>query len=602
MIDVLAIGAVSPLGLDEDAWSNGPIGAPARSAIARDPALEAAGLRKPFAGRVMGRFVDLPEGGDGDPATAILLRALAPIEAVLVGLGASSPKGARIGVAIGTSSGAMSSAERLFAAHRAGETIAPSLARDATYHAPFRALLARLTALGITPSRRAHLLTACSSSTLAIGLAMRWLSLGECDLVLAGGYDALTTFVAAGFEALGATTGSPPPRPSRVARDGMSLGEGAALFVLARAGERVADASRSCLARLAGFGASGDAVHLTAPDRTGGGLARAAEAALADGGVAPAAIGLASVHGTSTAFNDPMEAKALARALPTDAGGAGAAVAIHAAKATIGHTLGAAGALETALVVDAIRRGLIPATPGDGELDPEAPCGVRERTEARPLEAVLKLSSAFGGANAALVVLRAEAELPARATRPRVRHAVRVAGACALPAAIELALLAQQTAIARDRLGRMDATSHLALAAVGALADVVGRERLRGAGLILGSCLATIDVNAIYDEGLRRRGGAHAEGRRFAYTTPNAAAGECAIAFALTGPNLAVGRGEDAWDEAEEIGRDLIAAGDAERMVVIGLEAEGPMARLQASCAPFTVRFGARALLLEREG
>lgn len=598
MIDVLAIGAVSPLGLDEAAWSNGPIGAPARSAIGRDPALEAAGLRKPFAGRVMGRLL---EPDEGDPATVILLRALAPIEAHLVGVGASVPRRARLGVAIGTSSGAMSSAERLFAAQRGGDAIAPSLARDATYHAPFRALLARLTAIGITPVRSAHLLTACSSSTLAIGLAMRWLALGECDLALAGGYDALTTFVAAGFEALGATTASPPPRPSRVARDGMSLGEGAALFVLARSGTPAAVSERGCLARLAGFGASGDAVHLTAPDRTGGGLARAAEVALADAGVAPAAIGLASVHGTSTAFNDPMEAKALTRALPTGAGGAGAAVAIHAAKATIGHTLGAAGALETALVIDAIQRGLLPATPGDGALDPEAPTGVREHNEARPLQAALKLSSAFGGANAALVVVRADADVPARATRARERQGVRLAGACELPAAIDLALLSLQTGIARDRLARMDATSHLALAAVSALAEAQGRDRLRGAGLVVGTCLATIDVNALYDEALRRRGGAHAEGRRFAYTTPNAAAGECAIAFALTGPNLAVGRGEDAWDEAEEIARDLIAAGDAERMVVVGLEAEGPMARLQASLAPFAVRFGARALLLERD-
>jgi 3-oxoacyl-[acyl-carrier-protein] synthase-1/3-oxoacyl-[acyl-carrier-protein] synthase II len=602
MIDVLAIGAVSPLGLDEAAWSNGPIGAAARSAIARDPALEAAGLRKPFAGRVMGRFV---EPGDGDPATAILLRALAPIEAwISGGAGALGSKGARIGVAIGTSSGAMSSAERFFAAQRGGEAISPALARDATYHAPFRALLERLTALGIAPARRAHLLTACSSSTLAIGLAMRWLALGECDLALAGGYDALTTFVAAGFEALGATTGAPPPRPSRVGRDGMSLGEGAALFVLARAGESRGargPAGPACLARLAGFGASGDAVHLTAPDRTGGGLARAAEVALADGGVAPSAIGLASVHGTSTAFNDPMEAKALARALSPEAGGAGAAVAIQAAKATIGHTLGAAGALETALVIDAIRRGVIPATPGEGELDPEAPTGVRARNEAHPLEAVLKLSSAFGGANAALVVVRADAGPSPRAAVERVRHRARVACVREIGAGVDLAQLSVLTGIARDRLPRMDATTHLALAAVGALAEAVGRDRLGGAGLVIGTCLATIDVNALYDEGLRRRGAAHAEGRRFAYTTPNAAAGECAIAFGLTGPNLAVGRGEDAWDEAEEIGRDLIAAGDAERLVVVGLEAEGPMARLQASLAPFAVRFGARAMLLERD-
>lgn len=584
MIDVLAIGATSPLGEGEAAWSNGPPGAPARSAIQRDARLVAAGLRKPFAARVAP-----VDAAVGDPATAILLRALAPLEGEL-------PRGARLGVAIGTSSGGMASAERFFAARARGDEIDAELARDATYHAPFRALLARLAALpDVAPLRTAHLLTACSSSTLAIGLAMRWLALGACDVALAGGYDALTVFVAAGFEALGATTGAPPPRPSRVGRDGMSLGEGAALLLLARAGDP-AFASRAPLARLAGFGASGDAVHLTAPDREGGGLARAAERALDDAGIAPAAIGLASVHGTSTAFNDPMEAKALARALDESRGGLGAAVPIQAAKATIGHALGAAGALETSLAIDALRRDLLPATPGEGELDPDAPAGVRAASEPRALTAALKLSSAFGGANAALVITKAFAP-----SRPCARVAVasRIVDEIALDAAPELAALSAALGLPRERLARMDATSHLALAAVAALSAKTGREALRGAALVVGTCLATIDVNAIYDEGMRKRGAPFAEGRRFAYTTPNAAAGECAIAFGLTGPNLAVGRGEDAWREAEEIARDLIAAGDARRAVVIGLDADGPAARLQAERGGFAVRFGARALLLE---
>ena len=581
MIDVLAIGAVSPLGLDASAWSNGPLGAAASTAIAHDPTLAAAGLKKPFSGRVIGRHLS-PDGAD--PATTMLLRALSPLEGAIVAAGA------RLGVSVGTSSGGMASAERLFSARRAGEEISPTLARAASYHAPFRALLDRLLALGVAPARRAHLLTACSSSTLAIGLAMRWLSLGECDLVLAGGYDALTIFVAAGFEALGATTAAPPPRPSRLERDGMSLGEGAALLLLARAGERP-----SAIARLAGFGASGDAVHLTAPDRTGSGLARAAERALEEARLAPAEIGLASVHGTSTPFNDPMEAKALARALER---GEGASVPIVASKATIGHTLGAAGALETALAIDALMRGVLPATPGEGTLDPEAPSGVRAGNEARALSAVLKLSSAFGGANAALVLTPAEAPVVAPA---RARLGVRVAVSRSIAGPPDLAELAARCGVAREKLGRMDATSHLALFALATLAEEVGRDRLKGAGLVVGSCLATIDVNGAYDDNLHRRGAAHAEARRFAYTTPNAAAGECAIAFGLTGPNVAVGRGPDAWLEAEEIARDLVAAGDAERIVVVGLEADGPLARLQAERAPFEVRFGASVRLIEHD-
>ena len=87
--------------------------------------------------------------------------------------------------------------------------------------------------------------------------------------------------------------------------------------------------------------------------------------------------------------------------------------------------------------------------------------------------------------------------------------------------------------------------------------------------------------------------------RRFAYTTPNAAAGECSMAFGLTGPNVAVGRGKDAGVEAMEVARDLIAAGHCDRIVVIDVDAPGPLSRLLATTLGWKVRFGARATLLE---
>jgi 3-oxoacyl-[acyl-carrier-protein] synthase II len=579
MTAIVAIGAVSPLGEGGAAWSNGPIGAPAPQAIVRDAVLEAAGLRKPFAARARFRA----RADDEDRATAMLLRSLAQIEARL-------PRGARIGVALGSSSGGMQSAERLFEAHSRGATLDRAMCDAATYHAPHRALIARLRALGHDVVRETHVLTACSASTIAIGLAAHWLHDDGIDVAIAGGYDALTTFVAAGFEALGATTASPPPRPFRIGRDGMSLGEGAALFVLRRARD-----AEPALAFVRGFGASGDAVHLTAPDREGGGLGRAATSAIVRAGVDVASIGLVSVHGTSTPFNDPMEAKAIARAL----GPRAAKVAVHAAKASIGHALGAAGAIETALVVDALRRGVLPATAGSGEWDPEAPKGARERNEPGDLRAVLKLSAAFGGANAALVVAR---DAASSTTRIANRAVAKTCAAVEVPAdALDLGELAVLTSIARERLARMDGVCHFALRAVATLAQSLegGRDRLRGAGIVLGTALATIDVNTLYAAGMRARGASHAEGRRFAYTTPNAAAGECSMAFGLTGPNVAVGRGVDAGLEALEIARDLIEGGRATRMVVVDVDAPGPMARLLATTLGWPVRFGARATLIE---
>lgn len=561
MIDILAIAARSPLGTGTDAWSVGAIGAPAATCIQRDARLAEAGLRKPFCARAEH---GMTEGED--PATALLL-------ATYDSLSSQIPPG-RLGVAIGTSSGGMATAERWFASRD------PALADGATYHAPFRVLLARMADREVV--RTTHPVTACSASTVAILIAMRWLEAGEVDYAIAGGYDALTLFVAAGFEALGATSAAPPPKPFRVARDGMNLGEGCGLFLLGRG---------DGLARIAGAGSSGDAVHLTAPDRTGGGLARAAQHALRGIDVP---IDLVSVHGTSTSFNDPMEAKAIAIAL-----GRGD-VPVHAAKASIGHTLGAAGVLETALVVDALRRQILPATAGEGELDPEVGAAPRSVNESGVVRGVLKLSAAFGGANAALVVVGPRAHARGQAGEDAVGMAAGVSPRVVAEVSVEetddLDRIAEISGVARERLARMDGVCRLALLAVGTLAK---EHALRGAGIVLGTVLATIDVNAVYDENVRKKGAALAEGRRFAYTTPNAAAGECAIAFGLTGPNIAVSRGPDAGIEALEVATDLMRS-DAERIVVVEVDSGGPAARAIALATGWPVRFGATARLLSR--
>lgn len=566
MIDVVATAAIGPLG-EGDAFVVGAPNAPAPTRITLDPRLTAAGLRRPFAAR--SSVAEAAREAGEDPATTLLLAVVRQVSAQL------SP-GERVGLAIGTSSGGMATSERFFRARATGEAIDPALADAATYHAPFRALLATLSAEGIEPVRTTHLLTACSASTLALGLGVMWLEQDLCDVVLAGGYDALTTFVAAGFEALGATTSRLPPRPFRVDRDGMALGEGAGVMVLRRV-------FPGRVARIVGFGASCDAVHLTAPDRTGGGLSRAALQALAE----DAPVDLVSVHGTSTVFNDPMESKALALALP------GKSPPVHAAKASIGHTLGAAGVLESILVIDALRRGLLPATPGEGALDPEV--GAHPCTENAPADVrgALKLSAAFGGANAALHFVRADFAGP-RTARPLVTPR-RLAEA--VPTTYELEALSASTGLARDRLARMDGLCHRALAAVGALAAVVGREALVGAGIVVGTVLATLDLNAVYEAGLAARGAAFAEGRRFAYTTPNACAGECAMAFRLTGPAMTVSRGLDARLEAREVAADFLATRRAQRVVVVSVDAPGPCAELVLEKTGWPVDFQARAEL-----
>jgi len=221
-----------------------------------------------------------------------------------------------------------------------------------------------------------------------------------------------------------------------------------------------------------------------------------------------------------------------------------------------------------------------------------------DRAEARPLRAALKRSAAFGGSNAALVL---PGEPSGRAARPQQRVFLRAA---AHVEAVDLAALAEVTGTARDRLARLDALCRLGLGAVAALAQQVGREAIAGAGIVAGHGLATIDTNDGYDARKRARGAAFVEPRVFPATSPNAIVGECAIVYGLTGPSFSVSAGLDGATEALCDAAELVAAGDADRMVVVAADDAGPAARDLVRLAGWDGRAlacGAVALLLTAE-
>jgi 3-oxoacyl-[acyl-carrier-protein] synthase II len=564
-VAVIAFGAVSALGEAKAAASAGEVGSPARVAIALDDELVRAGLERPFAARA-------GAGAGDDVASALLERALMGCASELDRVRPRWRR-ERLGMVLGTSSGGMRAAERVFAAVAQGQAV--TNVEAPTYFGPM-AVAARK--LGATFDPAVLVLAACASSSIAIGLASRWLERSACDIALAGGFDDVSVFVASGFEALRATTATPPPRPFRVGRDGMSLGEGAAVLALVR------DASR-VRAYVSGFGAASDAVHLTAPHRDGAGLARAAEAALEEAG--HPTVGLVGAHATATPFNDAAEYRAIVRVL----GSARASdVVVHPFKAQIGHTLGAAGALETLACVDAIERGVLPAAAGEGTVDPDASARLISRAiEGNPRTA-LKLSSAFGGANAALVIAATPTARERAARHAFIHAAVHVA--CEAPLD-ELAASARTTV---DRLARADGLVRLALAAVARLEERTGS--LEGAGIVVGSALATIETNAVFAARIRESGARAAEPRRFPYTSPNAAPGECSIAFGLTGPSFSVGGGMHAALEALAAAAILVEGGDAARIVVVGVDDVGPMTRALSGDA---LRSGAVALLVSSD-
>jgi 3-oxoacyl-[acyl-carrier-protein] synthase II len=247
--------------------------------------------------------------------------------------------------------------------------------------------------------------TACAAGASAIHVARDLLRSGAADVMLAGGVEAgVTGLSVSAFAQMGALSKNPDAatasRPFDVDRNGFVIGEGAAVLVLERA-EDAAARGATPLAIVAGAGASADAYHATAPPEDGGGAILAMRRAVADAGLDPSRIGHLNAHGTSTPLNDAAEARAL-RAVFGDHTDR---IAVTSTKGVTGHTLGAAGAIEAAFAIQALRTGLIPPTANLTRQDPEihldvvagAPREVR-------LEAVLSTSMGFGGQNAALVL------------------------------------------------------------------------------------------------------------------------------------------------------------------------------------------------------
>jgi dodecanoy-ACP synthase len=295
---------------------------------------------------------------------------------------------ARLGVCLGTTQGPIGRWTRDQQALADGEVDGAAAPQPPSLAAPTFNLARALGARGpvVCPSM------ACATSTAALGLGLDWIRAGACDAVVAGGVDALSDLVHAGFSSLKALDPG-RPRPFDQDRAGLGVGEGAALLLLQRGAGGVA--------RLSGWGQSADANHLTGPDPEGAGVVRAVRRALDDAGIAPEAVDFVSAHGTATGFNDLMEGKALCEVFGQRA------VPVNSIKGAIGHTMAAAGAIEAVLCTLVLERGQIPATTGLSRLDPEIAADVVQGSAREALVRVaVSTNSGFGGINAAIVLER----------------------------------------------------------------------------------------------------------------------------------------------------------------------------------------------------
>ena len=241
---------------------------------------------------------------------------------------------------------------------------------------------------------------ACASGANAIGHGFFVLRTGQAERVLVGGYDALSQLVFSGFDSLQAL--SPTQcRPFDARRDGLALGEGAAILALETL-ESARGRGATVLGEVVGYGAGTDVHHLTQPHPAGDAALASMRAACDSAGVSPAQIGYLNAHGTGTPLNDSAEAAAINRW----AGAAAPGVKVSSTKASIGHLLGAAGAVEAVVCLMALRGQWLPPTTTVQEVDPACAFPIVRTPTSQALEYALTNSFGFGGANASLLLRR----------------------------------------------------------------------------------------------------------------------------------------------------------------------------------------------------
>lgn len=245
--------------------------------------------------------------------------------------------------------------------------------------------------------------TACATGTHCIGEAFRTVQYGEADVMVAGGAEsAITEIGVAGFTSLNALTTSTDPKrasiPFDVDRSGFVMGEGAGILILEEL-EHAQKRGAHIYAELIGYGATGDAHHVTAPIEDGSGDAKAIEFALEDAGIKPEEIDYINAHGTSTHMNDLFETRAIKRAM----GDAAYQCKVSSTKSMVGHMLGAAGGVEAIACIKSINDNYVHANVGLVNKDPECDLDCPSTGVETEVKVALSNSLGFGGHNAVII-------------------------------------------------------------------------------------------------------------------------------------------------------------------------------------------------------
>ena len=307
--------------------------------------------------------------------------------------------GDNIPVVLGTTSGGMSLGETFFRhALKHPNSHAAQVSRVAHYQAQRQALDV-CDAFGFS-GPITLIANACASGANSIGHAYELIRTGQAERALAGGYDAISELVFSGFDSLQALS-TMSCRPFDATRDGLALGEGAAVLTL-ETYESATKRGAKILGELVGYGAATDCHHLTQPHPQGNAALVAMNAALTDAKLKPTDIGYINAHGTGTPLNDAAEAAAINRFAEDNA----KSILVSSTKASIGHLLGAAGSVEAVICLMALNGQWIPPSATTKTIDPACQFQFVTAPTNAQFEYTLTNSFGFGGANASLIFRR----------------------------------------------------------------------------------------------------------------------------------------------------------------------------------------------------
>lgn len=583
MIAVTGLGAVTALGLSaKETWARlerGDRGFRPLSLFSTEG----------YRAHLVAEVPSLPALGDdgndgrGDASRTSELGLLAAREAIVdAGFGGAATWGdRRVGLVMGGSTAGMLETESVLAVLVGPEGAVDPAARQEALRRMLRHPLSAPTerlARELGPFRRVRSLSsACSSGANAFIVAATWLELGLVDVVLCGAADALCRVTMSGFNSLGALDPN-GARPFDRRRQGLTLGEGAGFVVLERADEARARGAR-IWCTLLGWGSVSEAHHITNPEPSGAMPVRAIRSALARAGLAPSDVDYVNAHGTGTRLNDPMETRALASVFGPEL----ARVAVSSSKGQIGHTLGAAGAIEAVITALAIAHDVVPPTGGLEEPDEE--CALRHvlAAEARPVRAALSSSFGFGGMDAVLVFGKPDAVAPHAKTVPATVVITSVAtvtpGAClagtdvaSLPDRAPLSASVAAEAFAEldpVRARRLDRAGKLA-AVAGALA--LGADDDKEVGMVLGSAFGAVDASASFLRRLAEKGPRFVSPAEFPNLVPSAPAGSASIYLGLKGPSMVVADLSTSGESAVVQAFELVAHREASRVLAVAVE------------------------------